>query len=207
MNKSILKSLRPKTVANILNGDATLFISRDVRLYKSTKKLIGEQGYATFFMYCTKEKNGWCMVGLNGIKTFYQNFNRDVSYSPNHHYIGNGKVVAKFTVRKVEEIETSRNEPFMLGCYKTNTMGEPTLLKLSCLRFRELDNYLRYKNGFAYYIEDLVIFDSPEELSEFYLLKECRRCRTQCVCYNKGIPCMETLTKAPQNYCFVKSEE
>lgn len=202
--KAILLSIKPKYVADILNGRKTIEIRKtmpkcdlpiDVYIYctlgnKKNHHLIevvetetGEQGYEYDYYIGSKGYLDWCLED---------------------------KIVAKFTLRKVEEIETSRNEPFMLGCYKTKTMYEPELLRLSCLGFRELDNYLRYKNGYAWHIEDLVIFDKPKELSEFrhYEKPNCDSCPFQYSAwcdYHKETECDDIpLTKAPQSYCYVE---
>ena len=201
MSKAILLSTKPKYVADILNGKKIIEIRK--QMPKCDLPI-------DVYIYCTK--NGETLTYLVNGKNEIVDF---TTVSKNNKYIKrnyNGKVVAKFTLRKVEEIETSRNEPFMLGCYKTKTMYEPELLRLSCLGFRELDNYLRYKNGCAWHIEDLVIFDKPKELSEFrkpstLSLKQLQEFglpydeKTYKEMATKG---KRFITKAPQNYCFVE---
>ena len=112
-------------------------------------------------------------------------------------YISNryiGKVVAKFTLNKVEEISFDDKE----------------VQRKACLTEDELFDYLfdntpyqeDMKKGYAWHIDNLVIFDKPKELSEFKP-------------FNNGVPqykftkngCEDIkLTKAPQSFMFIESE-
>ena len=96
MSKSILLSIKPKYVAKILNGEKTIEIRK--QMPKCDLPI-------DVYIYCTKDKtplfkyiplgdapNMWD-IDLPQNKKEYSN---DV--------LLNGKVVAKFTVRKVEEI-------------------------------------------------------------------------------------------------------
>ena len=125
--------------------------------------------------------------------------------------IYNGKVVAKFTLRKVEGIEYDTCSRDISGFWKEN--GERFNLKPTCLSFEELFAYLKCDKGYAYHIEDLVIFDKPKELSEFR-----KHNFKDTVCEKCGVPnkpnmlyccgCEDIrLTKAPRSYCFIESEE
>ena len=80
-------------------------------------------------------------------------------YCTNGDYIGHlskryvGKVVAKFTLRKVEPV-------FRLDLYDK-----------SCLSPAEIFRYANGRRVYAWHISDLVIFDKPKELGEFGLEK------------------------------------
>ena len=76
------------------------------------------------------------------------------------------KVVAKFTLNKVEEI-TKRKVWGEWECYGKHT-GFIELSKKSCLSQKEIMTYLGANfYGYAWHIDNLVIFDKPKELSEF----------------------------------------
>lgn len=101
-----------------------------------------------------------------------------------------GKVVAKFTLNKVEEI-------------KTCEMHSAKLLDRSCLNANEFYDYLtKGKNflgqvlGYAWHISNLEIFDKPKELSEFRSIKQ----------FMPSGYMIDPLTKAPQSWQFVESE-
>ena len=213
--KMIMIADKPIWCAHIMNGDKTIEVRKNKALYKATKKLIEEQGYATFFMYCTKGKpNLW-------LPYEYDCFELDEASQP---YLSdkpivdidtkmNGKVVAKFTVRKVEEIDViySHNAGNVYCLNKEgNKYGmQEFILKESCLTYQELYYYLKDNKGYAYHIEDLVIFDEPKELWEFNSFNgivPCNKCHFQGISNCEGNHC-NSLYKAPQNFCYVESEE
>ena len=207
MSKAIMIADKPIWCAKIMNEDKTIEVRRNKALYKATKKLIEEQGYATFFMYCSQ--NGGNLVygdDFNG-GSFYSHYaiTRGYSKKDADRIFGllNGKVVAKFTVRKVEKIYVGFGVKYQDGKIGiTYDKFDYSLLKKACLTEDDLINYLKPRiydtydyydtDFFAYHIEDLVIFDKPKELSEF------KR--------DKGVY-YENITKAPQNFCYVESEE
>ncbi len=78
-----------------------------------------------------------------------------------------GKVVAKFRLRKVEEI-ICRPICGEWECY-TKTLGYSEISQASCLKNREIVRYLKGKNGYAWHISDLQIFGEPKSLSDFGL--------------------------------------
>ena len=113
-----------------------------------------------------------------------------------------GKVVAKFTLNKVEEIEE-----IVCNCgndmyYGTSTLLKRKFEKLSCLSHKETRDYLNNKTGYAWHISNLEIFDKPKELSEFGNWKKDK--------HIKNILDSETfclLTKAPQSWQFIEIGE
>ena len=206
MNKAILIPIKPIWCAKIMNGDKTIEVRKNKALYKATIKLIKKQGYATFYMYCTKDKLGLFKNSPSIYKLTKEQYDivDDVKHNNGMFEILNGKVVAKFTVRKAEEIECAIDYDHEDGrscTYHTDSICQEILGECSCL-YDDIDEYLDWKPdnivGHAYRIEDLVIFDEPKELSEF------QKPRTF-VEKVWGIP--YKLTKAPQNFCYVESEE
>lgn len=138
--KSILISIKPEWVAKILNGEKTI----EVRKTAPKCDLPIE-----VYIYCTKG-----------------------------HYIGHlsnryvGKVVAKFTLKNVEKIK------YHFDYYDMGEWTESYILEKSCLSYDELDDYLQASKdydeskpspvyGYAWHIEDLVIFDEPRPLTDF----------------------------------------
>jgi predicted transcriptional regulator len=188
--KSILLSIKPKYVADILNGKKT------IEIRKTCPKC---DLPIDVYIYCSKGK------------TTVINMDKYLFGNPND-AIRNGKVVAKFTLRKVEEIihDFSHFSPF---CH-TRELTSQKLYDKSCLSYNEIDNYLKGKTGYALHIEDLVIFDKPKELSEFHKIGFSEWCAEHPPILSLIEPkkCYEELkqfmiTKAPQSYCFVESEE
>lgn len=207
MNRAIMIAVKPIWCAKIMNGDKTTEVRTSKALYKATKKLIEEQGYATFLMYCTK---GDVLEYLYDTSDNYGEYIDHKGKCWGDEQL-NGKVLAKFTVRKVEEIE---NFIYYQNDGWCGEEREHIDTNGMCLSEDELHTYLKGKNGYAWHIEDLVIFDKPKELSEFKQIVKVHKCSTCCdyPCEEKcGFPAYvefsKQLTKAPQNFCYVESEE
>ena len=105
-----------------------------------------------------------------------------------------GKIVARFTLDKVEEIElpyTKFGCEEWVGCeeertLQTKAMSQEELLKKGCLSEDEIYGYLNFKNkhyGYAWHISDLEIFREPKKLSEF------------------------GAKRAPQSWCYVEEKK
>lgn len=200
--KSILIPIKPKWTAKILNGEKTAEIRKTapkewVDYLKG--KIKNKPEPMIVYIYCTKGD----YIGRISKK-----------------YVG--KVVARFALRNVYTIynEGSIDETDTMytkylagrkvGHLWTEQIGEHTLLRDSYLLYRELDEYLKGKIGYAWHISDLEIFDEPKELSEFYTLK-CNQKKEPCnikdvfgveECHRICKLC-KSLTKAPQSWCYV----
>lgn len=85
------------------------------------------------------------------------------------------------------------------------------VLNKSCLSMNEIEEYSSGKSCFAWHISDLVIYDKPKELSEFY--KPCSHDCKNCKYWYSGLPigygalCMwedSVITRPPQSWCYVE---
>ena len=207
--KAILKSIRPQHVSNILNGDKIIEIDKsapkewkDYLSGKTDKKPEPREVY----IYCTKlVPYGYGCMFDELSKKYETTFCNDGKDLPNL----TGKVVAKFTLNKVEEIywKQDLSNPYVSDNYnlETDTLKEWELRNKSCLESEELEDYLGFDDsefkalGYAWHIDNLVIFDKPKEISEFL-------CFGKSLNY-KGIktyPNFHRLTKAPQSWCYVE---
>lgn len=193
---AILISIKPKHVANILNKLKTIEIRKncpkcdlpiDVYIYctKDSKKNI-------FFGYSCKYGRECLMLGKN--KTFGDS------------HLLNGKVVAKFTLKKVEQLNNGHYYDYV---YDTPTLSEEEVEKRSCLTGHELLQYIGYDDGYAWHIDDLKIFDKPMELNDF-MVKPTQKFFMEHTEQTYGIlgkGIFKDLTKAPQSWCYVEVEE
>ena len=81
-----------------------------------------------------------------------------------------------------------------------------------CLSNDELDSYLGDKTGYGWHLDNVVVYDKPKKLSEFY-----RPCSYSGICYScerfrpNGTPndkpndfCDGTISRPPQSYMWVK---
>lgn len=195
MNKAILMSIQPKWLVKILNGEKTIEIRKTMPKCKLPVDV---------YLYCTKSKP-YLMVGRNDNKTYLDNGGKKSVYSPNHNYIGNRKIVAKFTLKHVST------------CLNTD-YGNEEILKDAYLTKQELDDYVGKRKFFAWHIDDLVVFDKPKELSEFYGIIHYPKGQflTPDICnYGEGYEedeeqCLKSfkVNKAPQSwqYIYIKGE-
>ena len=186
--KAILISIKPRFVADILNGKKTLEIRKTCpqmwKWFYTDGRPLREPEPIYVYIYCTNTKP---LIA------------KDV-------YSLNGKVVAKFTLNKVEEIK------YHFGYYDMGEWTESYILENACLSANELDKYLQASKeydekkisrvyGYAWHIDNLVIFDKPKELSEFYGTK---KYFVGCGNAIDKTPRYEQLHHAPQSWCYIR---
>lgn len=176
--KSVLISIRPQWCENIASDKKTI----EVR--KTAPKEVPFKVY----IYCSKEKKQDDIIwaGAFGDRGKW-----------NEHVIG------EFICDKVER--------FSVGSLRSDDIE-----KLACLSYNEMISYFykpeeldgkTTKQGFAWHISDLKIYDKPKELSEF-----CIPCKTNCGDCKKPLfyDCwkekgkIKVVTRPPQSYMFVE---
>lgn len=207
MPKAILISIKPEWCEKILNGEKTIEIRKTMPKCELPIDV---------YIYCTKDpkhlvapfrfKQGWAYREYND-NTYYSrgctaNVGEDI----------NGKVVAKFTLKDIDDFYVFNDGliQYWIACD----------LEKSCVSYDDLANYIgRGKKGYAWHIDNLEIFDKPKELSEFKSSTLCsmaykeneKFCRNVCKKWNHDLGyCRrqgsQTLTKAPQSWCYVEVE-
>lgn len=95
---------------------------------------------------------------------------------------GLGKVTGEFICDDIDKIAV-----FSDRLYSVNN-SQPNKLAQLCLTIDEIKAYLGEKNeGYIWHISDLVIYDKPKELSEFYVEGDCdcMNCKN-CAWFDKG---------------------
>lgn len=214
-NKSILMSIRPQYVCEILNGKKTIEVRK-----KFPKEYVG-----WVYIYCTKGKpNLW-------LPYEYDCFELDEASQP---YISNepildidakmnGKVVARFWCDKVEHFEFETISRDIDGYWWDNgKMVEHSFItKQCCLTTEDFRNYIEYGGGYAIHISKLEVFDKPKKLKEFRhtckaeyrgynhwqpCSKECKNCVCNQIDDEGYSQCFSRLTKAPQSWCYIEGE-
>ena len=182
--KSILISIKPKYVCDTLNGKKTREIRKTCPHCDLPIKV---------YIYCTKDKDNLILNDIGDIVIDNEHYCNVDTYF-------NGKVVACFTLNKVEEIFTPT---FLTEDDDDYSCDIETLLKDSCLNEEELINYIGDDNYhfFAWHISNLEIFDTPKELSEFEYLdkKHTLKWKNKIVGVSK-----EYFKRPPQSWCYVE---
>lgn len=191
--KSVLISIQPKWCELIASGKKT------VEVRKTRPKL--ETPFKVY-IYCTKPPRGlpniWNAFGIGG-------------YCLEH----SSKVIGEFVCDQIDEIGFS---PVMHGKYISDI---DDIHYVSCLNFEQMFDYLGDGFGYGWHISDLVIYDKPRELSEFYQKGKnndqyyydyCSGCEHHETPIGE-YPCNECdgnrnyLYRPPQSWCYVESEE
>lgn len=184
--KAILISIKPKWVAKILNGEKTIEIRKTMPKCELPIDV---------YIYCTKDKETIAINPYGGYATIPNKYKNEYF---------NGKVVAKFTLNKVEEITPFEEYESPFGMAYKLKENKIICCQKAQLTYDEYNHYLKGKNGYAIHISDLEIF-KPKELSEFYPYCKDEKCEyrnNHCsICYRTP------LTKAPQSWCYVEVED
>lgn len=183
MNEIILMSIRPKWLVKILNGEKTIEVRKTVPKYELPIDV---------YLYCTKGKS---LLRLpTGNKEWF--LEAPYGWVVDKKTGFNGKVVAKFTLNKVEDC-----------C----DMSATELELKSKVSIAEICDYIKAKEVdpkmvYAWHIKKLEIFDKPKELGDFHYYK------TKTV--YSGMDCppyvdevKHTLRKAPQSWQYAYVEE
>lgn len=155
----------------------------------------------------------WVEKIVNGEKTIEvrKTAPKEVPFKAYIYMTKNGKVIGEFICDKVER--------FSVGSLRSDDVE-----KLACLSYYEMICYFykpeeldgkTAKQGFAWHISDLKIYDKPKELSEFY-----RPCSYSGICYScnrfrpNGTPndepndfCDGEIIRPPQSYMYVEEVE
>ena len=205
--KAVLISIQPKWCELIASGKKT------VEVRKTKPKL---QTPFKCYIYCTKD-NTFAEKTLRGFdengKTIYYKANK-------------GKVIGEFVCDKAYDLI-----PFGVGVAVVDSSVAPfddvmppeKFCEISCLTGDEVCDYLGEKSGYAWNITDLVIYDKPRELSEFYVegdcdCMNCKKCHwfdrgngynveDDCALAYKGAgmhKSFKPIIRPPQSWCYVE---
>lgn len=127
---------------------------------------------------------------------------------------GRGQVIGEFVCDQIDEIGYS---PEMHGKYISDI---DDIHYVSCVDFEQMFDYLADGYGYGWHISDLVIYDKPKELSEFFHYcgddPKCdgcearyyssSECGTEDYCCSVIEGC-KPLTRPPQSWCYVEEVE
>ena len=229
--KAILKSIKSKQCANIMNHKQSILVIKDKRTVTAIQKLIDENGYADIYVCCSKiNKKHYHLIESIDTDTGKSEYEIDYYIGSDDYldYCYEGKVAFKFRCYKMEEIYYQTvfeaNSLHFLKAesgYGTDTLCAGEFIENTCLTDKELEQYLNTdkpnKKAYAIHISNLEIFDRPKELSEFKIycdkheLCKCDNCKRLKLSFIDGgfdsEYCDNRLTKAPHNFCYVEVKE
>ena len=203
MSKAVLISIRPEWCELIANGKKTIEVRKTIPKIETPFKC---------YIYCTKPirfyKISECMCTsyeylhlCEGKVTMGDGFEL---YDKDYQVL-NGKVIGEFVCEKTTEF------------YPTTDLKQLNpihfqMCEKSCVDMQELYAYANSKKLYGWHISDLVIYDKPKELSEFY--RECGGIDDTGLCYECDKAVGEEcdcavhyelhLTRPPQSWCYVE---
>lgn len=206
MSKAVLLSVRPKYCELIANGEKT------VEVRKTRPKL--ETPFKCY-IYCTMPKKHFSVGGGLTFSSddLYRSASGKIKYGNSLElmcYDGctkdnflNGKVIGEFVCRNIDTISP---ESFIVK--------EDALIALTgtCLTIQSAKEYARWKHGtpiyeckdiFGWHISDLVIYDEPKELGEFYKYGYCEAKR-EVWGWTDAEEASWKITRPPQSWCYVE---
>lgn len=149
-------------------------------------------------IYCSKDKRSFSKIPQE-----YQPFMERLL----------GKVMGEFVCDKIENIEIRH---FTVLGHKNRyaAVGENPdhqWLKKSCLSYDEVAHYGKMAPLCGWHISNLVIYDEPKELTEFWSADKCPYasedgCTYEYHCFRAGQTkrCGSTLQRPPQSWCYVE---
>ena len=78
-----------------------------------------------------------------------------------------------------------------------------------CIKREKLFEYANGKELYGWHISNLVIYDEPKKLSEFYAIKKCNSCRisgyeSSACTYDEDCKVPAVITRPPQSWCYVE---
>lgn len=153
--KSILKSIHPKWVVKILNGEKTIEICTTAP--NCTLPI-------DVYIYCTRSSSDKYLTKMEdgNFVISYSSVRREHPFRRNSEW--NSKVVAKFTLKEGDtHIVTDKFKANVIA----GTADYSDFLNACCLSGKELFDYVKGNKFYALHISDLQIFDKPKELREF----------------------------------------
>jgi predicted transcriptional regulator len=187
MNKQVLIPIRPEHAVNILNGKKTIELRKVV--LKWVLEEIKKGNTVIFNMYVTRGKPYYEYIDWeNGEKSFYEEIRNVYEWNIN------GKVVASFEVSKIEGvklelIDRSGYDEDKQVWFETPNLRGDELEVMSYVSQDEMEKYFTNEVGYALYISNLKIFDTPKELIEL----------TGITFYGGVFETLKYVTKTPKN--------
>ena len=199
--KAVLISIQPKWCELIASGKKTVEIRKTRPNIEPPFKC---------YIYCTKGKEKlWVLRGSERAFTREKIAAICQAKDVGGAYQGNGKVIGEFVCDDVTRII---NFITHFGVEGRPERELNTIARASCLDYMDMLGYLgTEKDGYAWHISDLKIYDHPKKLSEFAKPDKCPynnqgECTYAYHCYRAGQTnrCGDYVERPPQSWCYVE---
>lgn len=184
MSRAVMLSINPKWCAPIASGKKTVEVRKTKPKLNTPFKC---------YIYCTKKSYKEKYLHTSNMHNhllFWHNPNdTTIAVMPEDYqyiaYVCNGKVIGEFVCDYIYENISYDSE---------NT----------CVSANELSKYANGKALYGWHISDLMIYDKPKELGEFFYA--CKKSKgTDCsVCIDNRENICKSLERPPQSWCYVE---
>lgn len=192
--KSVLISIQPKWCELIANGEKTVEVRKTKPKLDTPFKV---------YIYQTKKP---VSVSFSGTGKHISEYDKTYYYNER-----SGKVIGEFVCDAIEHYTSN------CTVFESVLLPSPSELEEMCLKLEEFNSYgTRGKLLYGWHISNLIIYDKPKELSEFYTV-----CKLNCeYCEMWGsvrvnaeefdMDCKsdwfnhKPLTRPPQSWCYVE---
>ena len=210
--KAVLMSIQPKWCELIANGKKTIEVRKTQPRLNTPFKV---------YIYCTLQGSNEFFKEL---KDQYGEYEALSKWNRENWGIKKGKVIGEFVCDSVYQWNFS-NIKTLFGS-KGGYFVFCEDLKATCLEYEEFIKYGNSKTLYGWHISNLVIYDKPRELGEFYKpcideeMRYCPCCKygyemfspdeVECsadvpgACYEQI--CLNRVKRPPQSWCYVESE-
>lgn len=227
--KAVMISIQPKWVEKIANGQKTIEVRKTRPKIDTPFKC---------YIYCTKGKQNMTIPLLGRVHNkllwicngkVKQTYGYEYMCQDDEYWCLNGKVIGEFVCDRIEEVHEYELTPSKIY-YELEKERIDLFLKQSCLSYGEISEYRKnlphFKPLYGWHISDLVIYDEPKELSEFYAegdcdCMNCKKCawfdsgngynvEDDCNLAYKGVDfhkSFKPILRPPQSWCYVEEKE
>lgn len=137
MNKAILISIRPEWCELIADGKKTIEVRKNRPRLETPFKV---------YIYCTKERNSYETLWTCGVIGKFSDK-------------ANGRIIGEFVCDNIERFDV----PF--PAYQNEL--DKRIMDRSCLKYSQLHRYAGHNCLYSWNISNLVVYETPKELSEF----------------------------------------
>lgn len=194
--KAVMISIRPEWCQKIISGEKT------VELRKSFPAADKVKTPFKCYIYCTSNTPVlWRYEGHTYLGNPLAEWPAEIEPPLN------GKVIGEFVCDAIYwAVSLPDNSPDYLLYHQTAILS-------SCLTLTEVENYADGKSVYGWHISDLVIYDKPKELSEFFKpcihgAKDisCFECEKSGYSLDLKIECCNRMERAPQSWCYVEEK-
>lgn len=177
--KSVLISIQPRWCELIASGKKTIEVRKTRPKLETPFKV---------YIYETQGRTETPFVDEEG----------------HHIFKGRGQVIGEFVCDRIDAFSVPYPAWFAHMDDKTKS-----IIVDACLTPNAVHAYNGTRKTYGWHISNLVIYDKPKELLDFYTWKKCNSCRetgyesTACR-YDEDCKVPAVITRPPQSWCYVE---